>query len=91
MVGPQMKRERTSLANPPGEIMTIIGVAEFLRCHPTTIYQLVHGHQIPAFRLGGDWRFRRDDIEKWVTQEETRALADEGQVMTRRRKGRPKH
>ncbi len=48
------------------EIMTLQQVAEYLLCHPSTIYRLLKNHRIPALRLGSDWRFRRSDIDKWI-------------------------
>jgi excisionase family DNA binding protein len=54
--------------------MTLPQVAEYLHCHPTTIYRLLQRRQIPAFHLGGDWRFRRTDVREWIAQQS--ALAD---------------
>jgi excisionase family DNA binding protein len=49
-----------------GEIMTLLQVADFLGCHKGTIYRLLERKQIPAFRMGRDYRFRRPDIDKWI-------------------------
>jgi excisionase family DNA binding protein len=48
------------------EVMTVRGVAQYLHCHYSTIYRLVEHRQLPGFRLGGNWRFLRSDIEKWI-------------------------
>jgi excisionase family DNA binding protein len=40
-------------------------IAEYLRLHPYTIRRLAREKKIPAFRAGGQWRFRKDDIDKW--------------------------
>ncbi len=53
-------------AQPVKEIMTVADVARYLRCHPSSIYRLLKQRQIPAFRLGTDWRFRRSDIDRWI-------------------------
>jgi excisionase family DNA binding protein len=58
------------------EIMNIAQVAEYLHTHPSTIYRLLKRRNIPAFRLGSDWRFRRADIEKWIAAQEIK-VADE--------------
>ena len=50
----------------PRRIMTAPEVAEYLRIHLSTLYKLVRRHQIPAFKIGTDWRFDRDVIEKWI-------------------------
>jgi len=48
-------------------VMTLQEVAQFLRCHESTIYRLTKRGQIPAFRLGSEWRFLRSRIEQWIT------------------------
>jgi excisionase family DNA binding protein len=48
--------------------MTVRELARYLDCHPTTIYRLLRLHEVPAFRLGGGWRFRRDTIEEWIEE-----------------------
>jgi excisionase family DNA binding protein len=47
-------------------VLTLEEVAEFLRVHPTTIYRLLRKGKIPAFKVGSDWRFNEDAVEKWV-------------------------
>jgi excisionase family DNA binding protein len=59
-------------AAPPAEvdetkIMTLRQVAEYLACSRTLIYRMAVNGKIPAFRLGADWRFRRSDIEQWIS------------------------
>jgi excisionase family DNA binding protein len=48
-------------------VMTLHEVAQFLRCHESTVYRLTKRGQIPAFRLGSEWRFLRSKIEQWIT------------------------
>ena len=46
-------------------IMTVEDVAEYLQVHPSTIYRLLKRKRIPAFKLGSDWRFNRESIDRW--------------------------
>ena len=48
------------------EIITLREVADYLHCYWGTVYQLIQKGDLPAFRVGSDWRFRRADIEKWI-------------------------
>ena len=48
------------------EVMTIGEVASYLLCHKSTIYRLLKARDIPAFKVGSDWRFLRADIDKWT-------------------------
>ena len=52
------------------DLMTIAEVAEYLQVNRNTLYKLVHQHQIPGFKVGADYRFYRDAIERWITDRE---------------------
>lgn len=52
-----------------GEILTIKQVAEFLKVTDRTIYKLAAAKKIPAFKVGGTWRFSRADIDSWIKQQ----------------------
>ena len=51
-------------------VPTVRKVAEYLRVHQTTIYRLLKEQKLPAFRVGSDWRFSREVIERWMIQEQ---------------------
>jgi excisionase family DNA binding protein len=50
----------------PDEILTIAEVAEYLKVTEKTVYGLAQKRQIPGFKVGGQWRFRRTDIATWI-------------------------
>lgn len=50
-------------------MMGIKDAADYLEVHQSTIYRLVGNGQIPAFKLGGQWRFKRDILDEWLTAE----------------------
>lgn len=52
-----------------GEIITIKEVAEYLKVTERTIYRLAAIKKIPAFKVGGTWRFSRADIDSWIKQQ----------------------
>jgi excisionase family DNA binding protein len=45
--------------------MTVREVCAYLRVSRATIYRLLKEKQIPAFRLGSDWRFNIEQIDRW--------------------------
>jgi len=47
-------------------IMTIAEVADYLKVTERTIYRLAGAKQIPAFKVGGSWRFSKADIDGWI-------------------------
>ena len=46
-------------------IMTVAELADYLRVHPTTIYRQLKRRQLPAFKVGSDWRFTVESIDRW--------------------------
>jgi excisionase family DNA binding protein len=52
-----------------GEILTIKQVAEYLKVTERTIYRLAAAKKIPAFKVGGTWRFSLADIESWIREQ----------------------
>ncbi len=56
-------------------IMTIGEVADYLKVTERTIYRLAGAKQIPAFKVGGSWRFSRSDIDGWIKDQSTVAGA----------------
>ena len=51
------------------EVLTVKEVCYLLRVHPSTLYKMVRQGSIPSFRVGLDWRFRRDEIERWTIEQ----------------------
>lgn len=50
-------------------IMTIGEVSDYLKVTERTIYRLAGTKQIPAFKVGGSWRFSRLDIDRWIREQ----------------------
>ncbi|OCB02198.1 transcriptional regulator [Acidithiobacillus ferrivorans] len=49
-----------------GEILTLEEVAAYLKVGKKTVYRLAQQGQIPSFKLGGTWRFRRTELDRWI-------------------------
>ncbi|MBP7791589.1 MAG: repressor LexA [Candidatus Goldbacteria bacterium] len=48
------------------EIMTVEDVASYLKLDVRTIYRRLKANEIPAFKIGGQWRFKKQDIDLWI-------------------------
>lgn len=48
------------------EIFTLDEVAAYLKVGKRTVYRLAAAKKIPAFKVGGTWRFRKADIDTWI-------------------------
>jgi excisionase family DNA binding protein len=51
---------------PKSEIMTAGETCRYLKITPRTLYRYLRSRQIPAFKLGKEWRFVRSDLEQWI-------------------------
>ncbi|MDQ9094226.1 helix-turn-helix domain-containing protein [Pseudoalteromonas haloplanktis] len=51
------------------EIMTIQEVALYLKLNEKTTYRLTSEGKLPGFKVGGSWRFKRVDLEKWIEEQ----------------------
>lgn len=54
------------MTNADGEILTLDEVAAYLKAGKKTVYRLAQQGQIPGFKLGGTWRFRRSELNHWI-------------------------
>jgi excisionase family DNA binding protein len=50
------------------DIMNLEEVAKYLKLKPQTIYSWAQKGDIPAAKLGREWRFRKSIIDKWFNQ-----------------------
>ena len=48
------------------DILTIPEVASLLKVAEKTVYGLAQKSDLPAFKVGGQWRFRRAAIDSWI-------------------------
>ncbi len=50
----------------PDEILTLPEVAQLLKVAEKTVYTMAQKSQLPAFKVRGQWRFKREDIDHWI-------------------------
>lgn len=69
---------------PPGasplitdEILTLPEVAQLLKVAEKTVYTMAQKGELPAFKVGGQWRFRRTDLDAWIDAKTRRAAGEE--------------
>ena len=48
------------------QIMTLREVAQYLGLHVMTVYKLTREGRVPAAKIGGQWRFKRDVLDDWL-------------------------
>ncbi len=50
------------------KVITVGELSEYLRVHRSTLYRLLKKGQLPGFKIGSDWRFNLETIDKWRMQ-----------------------
>ena len=50
------------------ETLTPHEISKILKLHPFTVTRLAREGKIPAFKVGGVWRIRKDQFEQWIEQ-----------------------
>jgi excisionase family DNA binding protein len=49
------------------QVMTVDQVAEYLQVSKRKVYDLAAAGDIPAAKVGDQWRFYRPEIDRWLT------------------------
>ena len=57
------------------ELMTAEETCRYLKITQRTLYRYLRSRQIPAFKLGKEWRFVRSDLEQWIRDRTMKPLA----------------
>lgn len=58
------------------EILTLHEVAGLLKVADKTVYTMAQRAELPAFKVRGQWRFKRADIDFWIEQQKAAATKD---------------
>lgn len=49
-----------------GRWLTVKQVSNYLQISVAKVYQMAQGGEIPCCRLGQQWRFDREEIDRWM-------------------------
>lgn len=50
------------------EIMTIEEVASYLKTSTRTVFRMLKAKEIPAFKMRGQWRFKKEEIDRFTAE-----------------------
>lgn len=59
------------------EILTVAEVAVLLKVAEKTVYTMAQSAELPCFKVRGQWRFRRQDLDTWMAAQVAGASAHE--------------
>jgi len=57
--------------------MTVREAATGLDVHEKTVYLFAQKGELPGFKVAGTWRFRREDIDRWIDDQKQAAARGE--------------
>jgi len=46
--------------------LTLEQIAEYLQMSTSSIYKMAQKGKIPAYKVGKQWRFRKEEIDRWI-------------------------
>jgi len=53
------------------DLMTVKEVADYLKLNYMTVYKLAQKGRIPASKIGGNWRFKKELLDEWIAKQST--------------------
>jgi len=56
------------------EVMTVKQLADYLQMDEHTVYKLARSGQIPSIKIAGQWRFKKDVIDKWIDEQSLKRI-----------------
>ncbi len=51
------------------QIMTLKEVAKYLGVHSMTVYRLLKERKLPGFKVGGQWRTKKEILDNYLISE----------------------
>ena len=60
-----MKKTDTAI-----KLLTLAEAASILKISKRTLHRMIQHRQIPAFKVGGQWRILESRFQEWVHEEE---------------------
>jgi len=46
--------------------LTLEQIAEYLQMSESSIYKMAQTSKIPAYKVGRQWRFKKEEIDRWI-------------------------
>lgn len=62
----------------PDSILTLPEVAMLLKVAEKTVYTMAQNGEIPAFKVRGQWRFQRADMDTWIEEQKSAVMTTRG-------------
>ena len=63
------EKEKDSKKPQRTQIMTLKEVAKYLGVHSMTVYRLLKEKKLPGFKVGGQWRTKKEVLDNYLLRE----------------------
>ncbi|MBU0607474.1 MAG: helix-turn-helix domain-containing protein [Armatimonadetes bacterium] len=50
------------------ELWGTVKTAKYLDMHPETLRKKTKAQEIPAYRVGGRWKYSRETLDEWIAE-----------------------
>ena len=57
------------------EVMNIRQASQYLGISPDTLYRYICEGEVPAFKLGNRWKFKKTILDRWMERKMSQAQA----------------
>ena len=51
------------------EVLNLKEFADYLKLAVKTAYRLTAEGKLPGFKVGGSWRFKKEDVLQWIEEQ----------------------
>ena len=51
--------------------LTLEQIAEYLQMSTSSIYKMAQKGKIPAYKVGRQWRFKKEEIDEWIRKQKS--------------------
>jgi excisionase family DNA binding protein len=58
------------------KVLTVKELCHYLRVHQSTVYRLLKKGMLPGFKVGSDWRFNIEAIDRWRLEQGGRLISE---------------
>lgn len=67
---PQQEGEKQGDKRPNRtQIMTLKEISKYLGVHEMTVYRLLKTKKLPGFKIGGQWRTKKEVLDQWLLKD----------------------
>jgi len=49
--------------------LTLEQISEYLQISTSSTYKMAQAGRIPAYKVGRQWRFKKEEIDRWVEKQ----------------------